>query len=143
MKKSIKLFLAIAIGGSQTFGFKQADLDKLKKTKECFKCDLSGVDLSNAKLVDSDMGGLDLSDSNLRKADLNGVSFYASDLEGVDFTGANLVRAKFQFADLTGAVLRDAKLDFANMDRAKLCNTVMPDGQRIFDGCSIQWEKIW
>ena len=38
-------------------------------------------------------------------------------------------------ADLTGAVLRDAKIDFADFTKAKFCNTVMPDGQRIFKDC--------
>ena len=37
--------------------------------------------------------------------------------------------------DLTGAVLRDAKIDFADFTKAKFCNTVMPDGQRIFKDC--------
>ena len=36
---------------------------------------------------------------------------------------------------LTGAVLRDAKIDFADFTKAKFCNTVMPDGQRIFKAC--------
>ena len=38
-------------------------------------------------------------------------------------------------ADLTGAVLRDAKIDFADFTKAKFCNTVIPDGQRIFKDC--------
>ena len=38
-------------------------------------------------------------------------------------------------ADLTGAVLSDAKIDFADFTKAKFCNTVMPDGQRIFKDC--------
>ena len=38
-------------------------------------------------------------------------------------------------AGLTGAVLRDAKIDFADFTKAKFCNTVMPDGQRIFKDC--------
>ena len=38
-------------------------------------------------------------------------------------------------ANLTGAVLRDAKIDFADFTKAKFCNTVMPDGQRIFKDC--------
>ena len=49
--------------------------------------------------------------------------------------GADLERADLHEADLTGAVLRDAKIDFADFTKAKFCNTVMPDGQRIFKDC--------
>ena len=47
------------------------------------------------------------------------------DLAGADLRGSIL----------TGAVLRDAKIDFADFTKAKFCNTVMPDGQRIFKDC--------
>ena len=50
--------------------------------------------------------------------------------EECDLRGADLERA-----DLTGAVLSDAKIDFADFTKAKFCNTVMPDGQRIFKDC--------
>ena len=49
--------------------------------------------------------------------------------------GDDLKRADLQEADCTGAVLRDAKIDFADFTKAKFCNTVMPDGQRIFKDC--------
>ena len=42
-------------------------------------------------------------------------------------------------ANLSGAVLLEANLDFADLQCAKLFNTLMPNGQRIFEGCS---EKI-
>ena len=47
------------------------------------------------------------------------------DLAGADLRGTVL----------TGAVLSDAKIDFADFTKAKFCNTVMPDGQRIFKDC--------
>ena len=47
------------------------------------------------------------------------------DLAGADLRGTVL----------TGAVLRDAKIDFADFTKAKFCNTVMLDGQRIFKAC--------
>ena len=50
--------------------------------------------------------------------------------EECDLRGADLERA-----NLTGAALRDAKIDFADSTKAKFCNTVMPDGQRIFKDC--------
>ena len=52
-----------------------------------------------------------------------------------DLAGADLRGADLRGAVLTGAVLRDAKIDFADFTKAKFCNTVMPDGQRIFKDC--------
>ena len=91
MKKSFALLLATIVLTATAFGFNQEDLDKLKATKACKECKL---------------------------------------------TGANLNRAYLRGADLSGAVLRDANINFANFINAKLCNTVMPDGQRIFQDCS-------
>ena len=47
------------------------------------------------------------------------------DLAGADLRGTVLI----------DAVLRNAKTDFADFTKAKFCNTVMPDGQRIFKDC--------
>ena len=55
--------------------------------------------------------------------------------EECDLRGADLERVDLERADLTGAVLSDAKIDFADFTKAKFCNTVMPDGQRIFKDC--------
>jgi len=62
------------------------------------------------------------------------------DLRGADLSGAKLPKAKLRDSNLTGvnltgAVLLNAKIDFADFSNAKLCNTVMPDGQRIFKDC--------
>ena len=62
------------------------------------------------------------------------------DLAGADLLlvylrEANLAGADLRGTVLTGAVLRDAKIDFADFTKAKFCNTVMPDGQRIFKDC--------
>ena len=58
-----------------------------------------------------------------------------------DLTKASLIvtaltEADLRGADLSGAVLRDAELDYAVLNKAILCNTFMPDGQRIFQDCS-------
>ena len=57
------------------------------------------------------------------------------DLAGADLYLAYLREANLRGAVLIGAVLRDAKIDFADFTKAKFCNTVMPDGQRIFKDC--------
>ena len=55
--------------------------------------------------------------------------------EECDPCGADLGGTDLERAYLTGAVLRDAKIDFADFTKAKFCNTVMPDGQRILKDC--------
>ena len=57
------------------------------------------------------------------------------DLAGADLHLAYLREANLRGAVLIGAVLRDAKIGFADFTKAKFCNTVMPDGQRIFKDC--------
>ena len=57
------------------------------------------------------------------------------DLAGADLSHASLEKADLRGTVLTGAVLRDAKIDFADFTKAKFCNTVMLDGQRIFKDC--------
>ena len=99
------MILAMALLASPAWGYKQEDLDKLAATNTCQECDLAGADLHLAYLREA----------NLEKAILTG-----ADLRGTV---------------LTGAVLRDAKIDFADFTKAKFCNTVMPDGQRIFKDC--------
>ena len=64
-----------------------------------------------------------------------GCNLRGADLERVDLAEADLAGADLRGTVLTGAVLRDAKIDFADFTKAKFCNTVMPDGQRIFKDC--------
>ncbi len=114
---------------------KIALLEKLKGKKECFKCDLSGLDLSGKKFSKVDLEGSDLSNCNLEKT-----NFSNSNLKGVNFSGANLKEANFKKADLykavfTGADLTGAKLTQALIDDAQITdavgiqiNSVMLDG---------------
>jgi len=110
MKTLMILSMAMALLASPSWGYKQEDLDKLAATNTCQECDLAGADLHLAYLREA----------NLEKAIL---------------TKANLAGADLRGTVLTGAVLRDAKIDFADFTKAKFCNTVMPDGQRIFKDC--------
>ena len=110
MKTLMILSMAMALLASPSWGYKQEDLDKLAATNTCQECNLAGADLHLAYLREA----------NLEKAIL---------------TKANLAGADLRGTVLTGAVLRDAKIDFADFTKAKFCNTVMPDGQRIFKDC--------
>ena len=105
MKTLMILSMAMALLASPSWGYKQEDLDKLAARNTCQECDLAGAEL--------------------HLPDLSYASLYGASLEKADLRGTVL----------TGAVLRNAKIDFADFTKAKFCNTVMPDGQRIFKDC--------
>ena len=70
MKKSITLSLAVALLAAPALGHKQEDLEGLKSTKSCLKCDLTGADLRKANLSNADLTG-----AELNFADLTGTTF--------------------------------------------------------------------
>ena len=51
--------MAIALGVSPAVAFDPADVKKLKATKSCFKCDLSGANLRRADLTNARLTGRD------------------------------------------------------------------------------------
>ena len=65
--------------------FDPDDLQKLKDTNKCMRCDLS--------------------DAGLLRADLNGADLSGANLEGADLVGANLKDAKLNYAIMNGAIL--------------------------------------
>lgn len=75
----------------------------IKPFATCAGVDLSGADLSRARLYAADLSGANLSGANLSNADLR---------------GANLNNA-----NLSGAIVTQAFLSVADF-----CNTIMPDG---------------
>ena len=76
---SIALFTLLGLV-SQARAANQGDIQKLEKTGECPRCDLSGANLTK----------LNLTGVNLRNANLKSANFSESNLEGADLTGANL-----------------------------------------------------
>ena len=85
-----------------------SNVDKLKETNACVKCDLSGADLRVANLVDADLTRADLVDADLTGANLTGAY-----LTGADLTEANLTRADLTEANLNKAFLKGANFDGA------------------------------
>ena len=83
---------------------------RLRETKECPKCDLSGADLR----------GANLSFAILVDADLRGAK-----LQGANLSNADLSRANLSQADLTGANLTQAYLTNANLDKTKLIDATL------------------
>ena len=70
MKKTLLIILSVFLltaTANTAKAFNVKDLQKLKQTKECLKCDLRSANLSKAKL-----NGADLSETDLRGANLNG-----------------------------------------------------------------------
>jgi uncharacterized protein YjbI with pentapeptide repeats len=127
---------------SSLFAYKQEDLDKLKNTGNCEKCDLtyianlaSYIDAIKRQngtgfnetmalkisLAGSDVSGSDLSFAHLQNCDFSGVTAIRTDFSNAhmfrcDLSGSNLAYANFQHADLRGANLQNAQTKDANFE---------------------------
>ena len=75
--KHIYTFLCLLLlsGVGQVDAFSEADLEKLKSTNECNKCDFSGANLGGARLR-----GANLAEANLTNAYLTGANLYKANL---------------------------------------------------------------
>ena len=113
--------------------------------------DLTGLDLSGARLRDGSFFRADLSGSTLSETEslrakfinatmtevvFDGAKLYEADLTKADLSGASLVgtdlrRAKLFRATLRGADLTDARLTGADLTRADLSGATWSDGKRI------------
>jgi hypothetical protein len=90
--------------------------------------DLSGADLSLARLPLANLGRADLRDANLlsadlRKAKLSGAILAGADLSEADLEGADLRNANLHGAHLSGAKLAEANLAGADLRNASLLGT--------------------
>ena len=105
----ITFVFLFSLGGCSKYSDEvQTNLTKLKTTKSCPGCDLTGIEL-----VGFDLKNVDLSGSNLTGANLS----------RVDLTEANLTNANLTDANLMGAILTDAKLTNANLSGVKLSHS--------------------
>jgi hypothetical protein len=80
---------------------------------DCSGQDLSNIDLSGIKLVNSDAGAsreIDLSEAVLVGANLSGAYLRGTNLSGANLSGANLSAANLSRANLSGANLSGATL---------------------------------
>jgi uncharacterized protein YjbI with pentapeptide repeats len=112
MQKIHRIFFQVAVvtvmlsvllvGGASAFN--EAQLQRLKTTRQCPNCDLSFADLSFANLPNADLCHADLSDAILSDAALI----------GANLTGANLVGADLNGANLSGATWPDGLLAMQN-----------------------------
>ena len=71
MKKLVLLPFTIVLLTTPVLAYKQEDLDRLRATNKCARCDLRGADLSNANLRKAELHEADLSEANLPGVDLS------------------------------------------------------------------------
>ncbi|MDY6957656.1 MAG: pentapeptide repeat-containing protein [Halobacteriota archaeon] len=82
--------------------------------------DLTGADLTGAKLYRANLTGANLYRANLTGADLTGADLRYAKLIGADLTDADLTGVDLKCANLSGAILTGANLTGANLSRAYL-----------------------
>jgi uncharacterized protein YjbI with pentapeptide repeats len=86
---------------------------------------LSRADLSDANLSDAKLIRAYLSVANLSRANLSGADLSDAGLAGADLNGANLSKAKLRGAYLADADLQRANLTSADLTNADLSRTVL------------------
>ncbi|MCZ8223669.1 MAG: pentapeptide repeat-containing protein [Microcystis sp. LE19-84.1B] len=112
--KNLNDFLATSNGLDPQTVFVENDLTMFNSEDG----QLSGFNLSYARLDETNLKRANLSDVNLTGANLTN-----ADLSNANLTGANLTSANFQDADLTGADLTNANLTNVNFMGANLQDT--------------------
>ena len=115
MKKIILMKLPFLFLATNLYGYNLEDLEKLRDSKNCSKCDLSGANFYKADLEEVNLSGAILHHANLRR----------SNLSGADLSDAILFRADLFGADLTNA----------NLEGSKFCNTILPLGSISVKDC--------
>jgi uncharacterized protein YjbI with pentapeptide repeats len=126
--------------------FDKNDLEQLKTTRSCPKCNLVGADLSKIRLLveGANSEGANLRGANLTTVDLNGASLQNADLRGAftnwggigaslnlngaNLQGANLTGAKFPRSTMRGANLMNANLTGTILTGADLQGAILPKG---------------
>ena len=104
----------------QAVAFNEADLQKLKSSLKCPKCDLADADLSGAKLAGANLNYANLDKARFFRAELVGANLTEADLTGVDLGFADLTGADLSGANLIDAYMEDTNLQDANLAGADL-----------------------
>ena len=99
------IFLFSLIGCAKYSEQVQANLTKLKNTKSCPGCDLSGIELISFDLKNADLSDANLTGANLRRSDLTGANLTGANLTDADLMGVNLTNAKLVNTNINGAKL--------------------------------------
>jgi uncharacterized protein YjbI with pentapeptide repeats len=133
LKKNILLWGIIIILFQMSiwgYAFDVYQVQQLRATYWCIKCDLSGSNfafsmLVNARLHGANLTTANLSGANMEGADLSGANLSESNLSGANLSQAilfvsNLSNANLNGANLSGANLANSNLSGANITRADL-----------------------
>ncbi len=98
----------------------QANLTKLKSTKSCPGCDLSGIELISFDLKNADLSGANLTGAILRRSDLTGANLTGTNLTDADLMGVNLTNAKLINTNLSGVKFNSKIKNGAEISGAEL-----------------------
>jgi hypothetical protein len=103
--------------------------------------DLSGADLSNARLNGADLSNARLNGAKLGFADLSGANLFEAWLGEADLSGAHLIGASLFRADLIKANLLRADLSGADLQFAALVKADLTEADLI--GCRVHGVAAW
>ena len=98
----------------------QANLTKLKNTKSCPGCDLTGIELINFDLKNADLIGANLTGANLKGSDLTEANLTGANLTNADLLGTNLTNAKLINTNLSGVKINSEIKNGAEISGAEL-----------------------
>lgn len=123
---SILAFLSFIFSSSVSLGFNEADIARLKSSKQCKWCNLqnaqlSGEQLSGAELSNTSLTNANLAKANLSKANLSGAFLMNANLSGANLTDAFLANANMSNANLSGTELSGADLSGAIWTNGSKC----------------------
>ena len=90
-------------------GFDAASANRLAESRACRECDLSGLDLSGARLWKAELAGANLSGADLSRANLGNANLSGADLSGAVLTKTYLTQANLGGEEswYSGATQRD------------------------------------
>ena len=123
---SLILALAVFLGSlplanSPSYAFNPGDVQRLQFGRGfCVECDLSGADLSRARLEGAHIFKTNLSGANLSGANLSNAYLFDTNLSGTKLQGANLSDAKLYGSTYDRKTIWPAgfRPEFAGADQA-------------------------
>ncbi len=121
MRKFVVLTALVATGAiaSPAYAENLEHTRQLLATKQCQKCDLTGVGLVLSRLPGANLAGANLAGANFSQANLVGADLSGANLAGANFAGANLAGARLTNAEMRGAGFRGANLSGVDLTGAQ------------------------
>ncbi|MBA4391659.1 MAG: hypothetical protein C0399_12100 [Syntrophus sp. (in: bacteria)] len=113
----VMVVFSFFVTSTMLYGFDEKQVQTLKKTNNCKKCDLSGATLSNLYLEYADLSG-----ANLSGADLSNAMLANSNLSNANLSNSNLSNSNLSNANLSGANVSKANLSKIFLDQATWTN---------------------